>query len=63
MDPVEHIGETIRYKDENSSIVECTIEDAGTSIVKGDFFKLSYLGSGQKEVSSEEMALILRNAV
>ncbi|KAL6302212.1 hypothetical protein BKA93DRAFT_859382 [Sparassis latifolia] len=63
MDPMERIGETIRYKDENNSIVECTIEDAGTSVVKGDFFKLSYLSGGQKEVSSEEMALILRNAV
>ncbi|KAL6305701.1 hypothetical protein BKA93DRAFT_927678 [Sparassis latifolia] len=63
MDPVERIGETVRYKDENNNIIECTIEDAGTSVVKGDFFKLSYLGGGQKEVSSEEMARILRNAV
>ncbi|KAL6302210.1 hypothetical protein BKA93DRAFT_751446 [Sparassis latifolia] len=63
MDPMERIGETIRYKDENNNIVECTIEDAGTSVVKGDFFKLSYPGGGQEEVSSEEMARILRDTV
>ncbi|KAL6299153.1 hypothetical protein BKA93DRAFT_753632 [Sparassis latifolia] len=62
MNALEHVGDVVRYKDENNNIVECTIEDAGHSIVKGNFFKLSY-GGGQKEVSYEEMALIWRNRV
>ncbi|KAL6302213.1 hypothetical protein BKA93DRAFT_880868 [Sparassis latifolia] len=63
IDPMERIGETVQYKDENNNIVECTIEDAGTSVVTGEIFKLSYPGGGQKEVSSEQIARILRNTI
>jgi hypothetical protein len=61
---LELLGSTIRYHDgKNGKIMECTIDDFGTSHLKGDWFLVTYDDDTAFEITASDMNDILKNRV
>ena len=65
-EPALHlVGQTIWFHNhETNSIVKCTIQDCGTSVLRGDWFEVVYDGNtGSQQISKGEMKDIMANCV
>lgn len=57
------LGQTIRYRDSKNEIKECTVDDYGTSRLKGDWFYVTYNDDVGTEVTASEMKSMLASRV
>jgi hypothetical protein len=59
------VGQTIRFRDQKTDfVVECTIQDCGTSHLRGEWFEVIYgAATGSQQISKLELRDIMANYV
>ena len=57
------IGQTIRFRDQTTGgTMECTVQDCGTSKLRGDWFEVVF-GDEEVRITSEEMKEMLSSRI
>lgn len=58
------INQTIRFRDpKTGKVVECKVQDCGTSHIKGDWFEVVYDDMKNSQVMARELKEMLANRV
>ena len=57
------IGQTIRFRDQTTGeTMECTVQDCGTSKLRGDWFEVVF-GDKEMRITTEEMKEMLSSRI